>query len=134
MKDYQIGFHANRSTIFMTYLLLYRYLKNIMKCYEYNIDLFNILIHFNNAFDSVPRNRIIDCPKWYEVPNKLIRLVVWMLHKTGKIKINNNISDEFNMKCVVKHVIHYQWLFRLAINFNLKNMIWGEYLYKVKAV
>ena len=66
--DFQMGFRPNRSTIdniFMVWQIF-------EKCYEYNIELHNIFVDYSQAFDSVNRNKIIECLTKYEVPKKLI--------------------------------------------------------------
>jgi len=42
------------------------------KSQEYNIDLYNIFVDYTHAFDSVHRNKLIECLKKFDVPNKLI--------------------------------------------------------------
>jgi sorting nexin-29 len=57
LEDCQMGSRPNRSTIDNIFPL-----KQIFeKCYEYNIDLCIMFIDYIQAFDSVCRNKIIDC-------------------------------------------------------------------------
>ena len=46
------------------------------KCHEFNIELHNVFIVYAQAFDSVYRDKIIKCLNNYEVPSKLIKLIV----------------------------------------------------------
>ena len=46
------------------------------KSYKHNIDLYNTFVDYTHAFDSVYRNRIIECLMKFEVPDKLIRQIV----------------------------------------------------------
>jgi len=56
------------------------------KCYEYNIKLHNIFVDYSQVFDSVNRNKIIECLIKYEVPKKLIKLIGLTLTKfTAKV-------------------------------------------------
>ena len=55
------------------------------------------------AFDSVNRNRIIECLTEYEVPNKLIKLTgLTIQNVTAKVKIGNYYSIELKIVTGVK--------------------------------
>jgi hypothetical protein len=72
-------------------------------CYEYNIDLYNIFVDYTQAFDSVSRNKIIECVTKYEVPTKIIRLIELTLNNTtAKVKIHNQLTEEFRVDSAVK--------------------------------
>ena len=45
--------------------------KMFEKCYEHNTDLHNILVNYKQAFDSVCRNKILECSSPYNFPAKL---------------------------------------------------------------
>jgi hypothetical protein len=94
-----MGFRLNRSTIdniFMVWQIF-------EKCYEYNIELHNIFLHYSQAFDSVNRNKIIECLIKYEVPKKLIKLIGLTLNNsTAKVKICNQFTNEFRIVSGVK--------------------------------
>jgi len=47
-----------------------------------NIDLYNIFVDYTHAFDSVYRNKLIECLKKFDVPDKLIRLIALTLIQT----------------------------------------------------
>ena len=120
LDDYQMGFRVNRSTIDNIFIVR----QIFEKCHEYNIDLFNIFIDFRNAFDSVYRNEIIKCLEFYEVPNKLVRLIALTLNNTtAQIKVNNNLSGKFNIQYGVKQGDPLSaTLFSLVIDFILKKL------------
>ena len=42
------------------------------KCFEHNIDWHNISVDYTQAFDSVYRNKIVECLVQYKVPGKLM--------------------------------------------------------------
>ena len=63
-------FHSNRSTIDNIFIR-----QIFKKSHECNIDLYNIFVDYTHAFDSVYRNKLTECLKKFEVPNKLIRLI-----------------------------------------------------------
>ena len=55
------------------------------------------------VFDSVNRNRIIECLTEYEVPNKLITLIgLTIQNVTAKVKIGNYYSNELKIVTGVK--------------------------------
>jgi len=49
---------------------------NISTSHEYNIDLHNIFVDYLQAFDSINRNKLIDSLNEYNIPSKLIKLIV----------------------------------------------------------
>jgi hypothetical protein len=52
------------------------------KCHEY---IHNIFVDYTQAFHSVTRDMILACPKQYEVPPKIIKLIAMTL-------INNRVN------------------------------------------
>ena len=64
LGDFQMGFGPNRSTIDNIFMVR----QIFEKCYEYNTELHNIFVDYSQAFDSVNRNKIMDCLIKYEVP------------------------------------------------------------------
>jgi hypothetical protein len=52
-----------------------------------------------HAFDSVYRNKLIECLKKFDVPGKLIRLIALTLkHTRARVKINKDYTEEFIVK------------------------------------
>jgi len=73
------------------------------KCYEYNVDIYNIFIDYIHAFDSIKRNKILDSLTQNKIPSKLRRLIKLTLEKTtAKGKINNVYTVEFRVESGVK--------------------------------
>jgi hypothetical protein len=73
------------------------------KSHEHNIDLYNIFVDYTHAFDSVYRNKLTECLKKFDVPDKLIRLISPTLKDTtARVKINKDYTEEFMVKCGVK--------------------------------
>jgi hypothetical protein len=90
-----MGCSSNRSTV--DNICVVRQI--FEKCCEYNIDLHNIFIDCIQVFESVYRNKIIDCSSQYEVPTKLIKLIVLTLTSTAaKVRVNNKFSEEFGVR------------------------------------
>jgi len=80
---YKMEFRPNRSTTENTHIVRQRVYK---KCFEYQIDLSNIFIDFEQAFDSVKRSAISKSLDLFSVPSKLIRLIKVTLSNT-KLKL-----------------------------------------------
>ena len=59
LEDNQMGFRSNRSTIDNIFIIRQIFEKK----HEYNIDLYNIYVDYTHAFDSVYRNKLIECLK-----------------------------------------------------------------------
>jgi hypothetical protein len=78
LEDNQMGFHSNRSPIDNIFIIR----QIFEKSYEHNIDLYNIFVDYTHTFDSVYRNKIIEYLMKFEVPDKLIRLIVLTLTHT----------------------------------------------------
>jgi hypothetical protein len=73
------------------------------KRYEYNIELHKIFVDYSQAFDSVSRNKIIECLTKYDVPKKLIRLIgLTSTNSTAKVKTSNQLGEEFRIVSGVK--------------------------------
>jgi len=97
--NYQMGFRPNRSTIDNIFIVRQIY----EKCYEYNIDLYNIFIDFSQAFDTVKRDAIYDSLAKNNIPDKLIKLIKLTLqHTKMKVKVNNSYSEWFERQTGVR--------------------------------
>jgi hypothetical protein len=69
LGEYQMGFRPNRSTIDNIYIYILRQIYD--KCYEYNIELHNVFIDFNQAFDSIIRSTVTKSSKKCKYQRKL---------------------------------------------------------------
>jgi len=99
LGDFQMGFRPNRSTIDNIFMLR----RIFEKCYECNIELHNIFLDYSQTFDSVNRNKIIECLIKYEVPKKLINLIgLTLTNSTAKVKIGNQFTNKFRIISGVK--------------------------------
>jgi hypothetical protein len=77
ISKYQMEFRPNRSTMENIHVIRQIY----EKCFEYQIDLSNIFIGFEQAFDSMKRSAISKSLDLFSVPSKLIRLIKLTLSK-----------------------------------------------------
>jgi len=99
LGDFQMGFRTNRSTIDNIFMLR----QIFEKCYEYNIELHNIFVDYSQAFDSVNRNKIIECLIKYELPKILIKLIgLTLTNSIAKVKVGNQFTNEFRIISGVK--------------------------------
>ena len=99
VEDNQIGSRPNRSTIDNIFVVR----QIFEKSYEHDSDLYIVFVDYTHAFDSVDRNKIIQCLIKFEVPDKLIRLkVLTLTHTRASVKIKRDSTEEFIVKCGVK--------------------------------
>jgi len=73
------------------------------KCHEFNIELHNVFIDYTHSFDSVFRDKIIECLNKYEIPSILIKLIERTLQDTkARVKVNQNYTEKFEITTGVK--------------------------------
>ena len=73
------------------------------KSHEYNIDLHNMFADYTKAFDSINRNKVLECLNQHKIPAKLKKLIALTLTGTNAIvKINNEFTDKFSVQTGVK--------------------------------
>jgi hypothetical protein len=71
LGEYQGGFRAEISTTDQLFTV-----KQILeKCWEFNINVYQIYVDFNQAYDSIQREKLYRIMHEFNIPNKLIRLV-----------------------------------------------------------
>jgi len=71
---------------------------NYQKSHEFNKELHNIFIDYTHAFDSVFRDKIIECLNKYEIPSKIIKLIARTLQDTkARVKVNQNYTEKFEI-------------------------------------
>jgi hypothetical protein len=90
--DHQCGFHRNRPTADQIF-----YIRQILeKKWEYNGTVYQLLIDFKKAYDSVKREVLYNNLLEFGIPKKLIRLIKMCLNETyGKVRIGKLLSDKF---------------------------------------
>jgi hypothetical protein len=96
----------------------------IEKCYEYNVDMYNIFIDYIHAFESIKRNKILDSLTQNKISSKLIRLIKLTLENTAaKVKVNNAYTMKFRVESGVKQGDPLSpTLFSLVIDIVLKKL------------
>lgn len=96
---YQMEFRSNISTTENIHIVRQIY----EKCFEYQIDLSNIFIGFEQAFDSMKRSAISKSLDLFSVPSKLIRLIKLTLSKCrSEVKINNDSMEQIEINLGVR--------------------------------
>jgi hypothetical protein len=94
ISEYQAGFRKGRSTIEQIFTV-----KQILeKCWERNIDLFQIFIDIQQAYDSVGRAMIGYIVREFGIPEKHVRLIELTLENTiSCVKIQIEIGSFFEI-------------------------------------
>jgi len=60
-------------------------------------------VDYTHAFDSVYRNKLIECLKKFDVPDKVIRLIaLTLIQRRARVKINRDFTEEFIVECGVR--------------------------------
>jgi len=128
-----MGFRPSRLTI--DNILIVRQIYE--KCCEYNIDLHNIFIDFSQAFDLVQRDAIHNSLINYNVPEKLIKLIILTMQWTRmKLNVNNSYSEWFEMKTGVRQGDPLSTLlFSVVLDSVIINLeVWGNITIRLKQI
>jgi len=73
------------------------------KCYEYNIDIYNVFIDYSHAFDSIIQESILTTLHLNKIPPKLINVIKLTLdNRTVKVKVNNTYTTDFRVDIGIK--------------------------------
>jgi hypothetical protein len=120
LNDVQAGFRPNRSTTDNIFIVC----QTFEKCYEYNIDLHNMFVDYTQVFDTISRNKVLECLTQYNIPVKLQKLIALTLTGTNAmVKINNEFTDKFYVQTRVKQGDPLSaTLFSIAMDAVLKKM------------
>lgn len=65
--EYQAGFRQNRSTVDQ----LFTVRQTLRKCWEYDIDVYQLFIDLDKHYDSVERERLLSTMLDLGIPTKL---------------------------------------------------------------
>jgi len=93
--DHQCGFRCNRSTIDHI-ICISQILEK--KC-EYNEEVHQIFIDFQEAYHSVRREVLYKILIEFGIPRKLVRLIKMSLTETySTVRVGKNVSDKFPIR------------------------------------
>lgn len=83
--EYQCGFRRDKGTTDQIFVL-----RQIMeKCNEHDIDLHMLFIDFKQAFDNIKRSKVKEALEDFEVPKKLINLIMMTMERSkAQVKID----------------------------------------------
>ena len=95
LSQEQNEFRRNRSTTDTIFIML----QILEKCYEYNIEMHVLFIDFQQALDSVDRQKkTIQILQELRIPNKLVWLIKMTIQNTeASVKIENLTSNQFSI-------------------------------------
>jgi hypothetical protein len=83
LGEYRNGFRKSRLTVDH----IFRIRMYLEKCYEHDIDLYNLIIYFKHAYDNVCRGQLFQIMREFGIPNKLVN-VVKMTLEGSKCRVN----------------------------------------------
>ena len=97
--EYQAGFIPSRSTVNNIFIL--RQISE--KCWEFNRDVWHVFVDFKQAYDSVHRASMFNILRYFNIPEKLIRMVQVCYHNTrGRVKVGGELTDDFEVRTGLK--------------------------------
>jgi hypothetical protein len=95
LGQYQNGFWKSRSTVDHIFSIR-MYLE---KCYEHNIDLYNLFINFKQVYDSVCRGQLFQVMRKFRIANKLVNVVKMTLEGSKcRVKVQGSLSQYFTIR------------------------------------
>jgi hypothetical protein len=119
LGKYQGGFRAGRSTTDQLYTV-----KEILeKCWEININVYQIYVGFKQAYDSIQREKLYRTMHESNIPIKLIRVVrATMRNSEAQVKIQAQLTEPFKIRQGLKQGDGLApSLFNLALEYATKN-------------
>ena len=91
---YQAGVRTRKSTTDQIFRV-----KNLLeKAWEHNVEIYQISVVFQKAYDSIRRDKLYAIMAYFGIPSKLIRLTqVTMENSTYHVKIGTITTDDFQV-------------------------------------
>lgn len=129
LGDYQCGFRPGRGTTDQIFVLR----QSMEKCFEYKQDLHILFIDFQQAFDSLNRNKMMYALEGYGIPKKLVKLISLTLQETtAKVIVGGKLSKEINISTGVRQGDAVSAvLFNLTLHEIMKDLsLEGSIIYK----
>ena len=95
LGDYQAGFRKSRSTVDQIFILR----QILEKYWEFNKDNWHVFVDFKQAYDSVHRESLWKILRYFNIPDKLIRLVKMCYSNTKcRVRIGGELTDAFDVR------------------------------------
>jgi sorting nexin-29 len=95
LGEYQNGFWKSRSTADHIFSIR-MYLE---KCYEHDIDLYNLFIDFKLAYDNACRGQLFQIIREFGILNKLVNVVKMTLEGSKcRVKVQGSLSQYFTIR------------------------------------
>lgn len=94
LGEYQAGFRPGRSTMDQLYTV-----KMVAeKCWEFDIDVYQLFVDFKQAYDSIDRSKLYTIMLDFDVPSKLVRLVrVTMQGSQCQVRVMGELTGNFEV-------------------------------------
>jgi hypothetical protein len=106
--EYQAGFRKSRSTIDQLYTV--RQLLN--KCWEFNVDVYQVFVDFTQVYDSIDGNKVFEIMNCFGISTKLVKLVSETMEGAKAcIKIRNDLTDHFEVKSTI--ILLFSFLYNI---------------------
>jgi sorting nexin-29 len=92
LGDYQAGFRRNRSTSDQ----LFTVRQILTKCWEFDVDIYQLFVDFKQAYDSINREKLYRILLTFDIPAKLVKLIKATMNNTKcRVRIGGQLTDEF---------------------------------------
>jgi hypothetical protein len=98
------------------------------KCYEYDVELHNFFINFQQAYNSINRNKLLLIMINFGIPQKLVKLVKMTLENSKcRVKIQGVLSQQFDVKGGVRQGDPLSTvLFSLVLEYAVRNITYNH--------
>jgi sorting nexin-29 len=95
LGEYKGDFRAGRSTTDQLFTV-----KQILeKCWEFNINVYQIYVDFKQAYDSIQQEKLYRIIHEFNIPNKLTSLVTaTMRNSEAQVKIQAQLTEPFKIR------------------------------------
>jgi sorting nexin-29 len=95
IEEYQAGFRPDSSTIDQ----LFTVKQTLEKCWEYKLSVYQIYVHFKQAYDSIQRKKMYTIMYEFGLPPKLVRLLrATMTGAEVQGKVQTGLTDTFEIR------------------------------------
>jgi sorting nexin-29 len=91
------------------------------KCWEYQVDVFQIFVDFRQAYNSIDRHHLYRILSSFGIPAKIVRLIkMTMQESKAQVRIGGDLTDEFPVNNGLKQG---DGLAPILFNFALEHII-----------